>query len=196
MNKPNGTIKVTILVICLIAYAFFSTPILAMDKSKVEKSIEINAPINRVFSYTTDPKNLRMLMPNMKSVTAVSPPTAGVGQSWYWEYKWMGMTLKGKSRVVKFNPPMRYVVQSEDESEDESPPDIWIYTLSKGNTGTKVTLEINYTISSSVPAKIAKRIFIEKKIRGEVQDSLERLKTILESNKYGELGEKSQSPRI
>jgi uncharacterized membrane protein len=191
MNNPNETIiKLTILVICLITYAFFSTHILAMDKKTVKKSVEIDAPIKEVFSYATNPKNLPILMPNMKSVTAISPPTPGVGQSWYWEYKWMGTTLRGKSRVVKFDPPMRYVVESEGESGGEN-PDIWIYTLSKGDMGTKVTLEIEYTISSSVPTKIANRVFIERKIRGETQNSLEKLKTTMESNKYGKSGRKS-----
>src|SRR5216684_7200968 len=106
MNKPYEIIiKLTILVICLITYAFFPAPSLAMDKHKVEKSIEIDAPIKEVFSYTTNPKNLPMLMPSMKSVSAISPPTPGLGQNWYWEYKLMGTTLRGKSKVVKFNQP-------------------------------------------------------------------------------------------
>ncbi len=191
MNQQNGTvITLTVLAICLIIYAFSPASALGMDKHKVEKSITIDAPIKEVFSYTADPKNLPMLMPSMKSVSAISPPTPGLGQNWYWEYKWMGTTLTGKSRVVKFNPPGRYVVQSKEEGAEES-PDLWIYTLSKGDMGTKVTLEVDYTISrSSVVTKVANRIFIEREIKGEVQNSLEKLKTIMESNRYRKSGGK------
>lgn len=172
------------LLVCFITYVFFLTPTLARDENIVKKSIEINAPIEEVFSYTTNPENLLILMPNTKSVTDVLPPTPVVGQSWYWEYEWMGAAFKGKSRVVEFNPPTRYVVQATnvDQSGVES-PDLWIYTLSKGDMGTKVTLEIRYTISSFFLTKIANWVFIKRKIRGEVQDSLERLKAIMESNR-------------
>lgn len=192
MNQQNGTaIKLTILAMCLIIYAFSTASTLGMDKHKVAKSITIDAPINEVFGYTTNPKNLSMLMPNMKLVTSISPPTPGVGQNWYWEYKSMGTTFKGKSRVVEFNQPTRYVVQSQQEGEKGS-PDLWIYTLSKGDMGTKVTLEVEYTISgSSVLTRVANWLFIERRIRGEVQNSLKRLKTIMESNKYGKSGGKS-----
>jgi uncharacterized membrane protein len=192
MNQQNGiVIKLTILVMWLIIYPFSAASTLGMDKHKVEKSITIDAPITEVFGYATNPKNLSKLMPNMKLVTAISPPAPGVGQNWYWEYKWMGTTLKGKSRVVEFDQPTRYVVQSQVESEKES-PDLWIYTLSKRDMGTKVTLEVEYTISeSSVVTRVANWLFIERRIRGEVQNSLKGLKTIMESNKYGKSGGKS-----
>jgi len=170
--------------ILFLSSAFFPTPTLARDKNKVKKSIEIDASIEEVFSYATNPENLLILMPNMKSVTDVSPPTPGAGQSWHWKYEWMGATFKGKSRVVEFNPPTRYVVQSGEKS-----PDLWTYTLSNGDMGTKVTLEIEYKISSSFLTKIANWVLIKRKIRGEVQDSLERLKAITESDRL--VGENS-----
>ena len=94
---------------------------MAMDKHRVEKSIEINARINEVFGYTTNPKNLPMIMPGMRLVSNVSPPTPGLGQNWYWEYKLFVTTLRGKSIVVEFNPPGRYVVQSEEKGAKGSP---------------------------------------------------------------------------
>lgn len=185
MNKLyKAFIKLVVLLIFLVTYAALSASAIAEDRYKADKSIEINAPIEEVFSYTTDPKNLHMLMPNMRVVSNISPPTPSLGQHWDWEYKWFVTTLRGKSRVVEFVPTGRYVVQSEKDGAEGS-PDLWIYTLSKKDMGTRVALQVEYTISkSSIVTKVMNWVFIERKINGEVQNSLEKLKTIMENSRH------------
>ena len=65
--------------------------------AKIERNILIKAPLDKVFSYVTYPKNELEWLPSMTEVRDIM--NLGVGMHWGWTYKMLGMSLKGKTEV-------------------------------------------------------------------------------------------------
>ena len=50
------------------------------------------------------------------------------------------------------------------------------------NDGTAVTTTFDYTIPGSVPGRFADRLFVEKRVRHDFEDSLDNLKLLAETS--------------
>jgi uncharacterized protein YndB with AHSA1/START domain len=66
----------------------------------IEKSIIINAPVEKVFEYIDDPLNDPEWMIGMMEVHEVEG-LPGVGRHFHWTFKMVGIPLKGQSTTMK-----------------------------------------------------------------------------------------------
>jgi uncharacterized protein YndB with AHSA1/START domain len=73
--------------------------------AKLERSIMINAPIDKVFSYLTKPENRTEWLPGAIDVRNVTGQ--GLGQRWGYIYKIAGRHLKGEIEVIDYIPNQR-----------------------------------------------------------------------------------------
>jgi uncharacterized membrane protein len=126
--------------------------------AKVERSITINAPVEKVFNYLADPMAQIEWLPSMMDVKDVSG--SGVGQHFRWTYKMAGVLLKGETTVTEHIPNERRVTQSKGGVTST-----WIVNLETHDGGTMMELDIEYTIPVPVIGKLAEKIVLKRNER-------------------------------
>ncbi len=141
--------------------------------TKLTKSILINAPVEKVFEYLTQPTNLVEFWPSMMEVKDIH--AAGrVGDHYGWVYKMAGMKFEGKSECTEFAKNERVVVKSTGGL-----PSTFVWTYARENGGTKLTVEADYTVPVPLLGKLAEA-FIVKTNEHEADTVLANLKDRLE----------------
>jgi uncharacterized membrane protein len=126
--------------------------------AKVERSITINAPVEKVFNYIDDPLNQLEWVPSTMEITDVSG--SGVGQHYRWTYKMAGVLLKGETTVTEHLPNERIVTQIKGGVTST-----WILSFKTQDGGTMMELDIEYTIPIPVIGKLAEKIVLKRNER-------------------------------
>ncbi len=140
----------------------------------VNKSITINAPIEKVFKYTAEPSNLPEIWPSLVENKVVERLPNG-GTKAQFVYKMAGMRFEGISIDTEFIPNQRVVSKTEGGVESEI---IWEYQ-SEGEA-TKVTFSAEYTVPIPLIGKLAEA-FIVKLNENEAETLLANLKARMEA---------------
>jgi uncharacterized protein YndB with AHSA1/START domain len=123
--------------------------------AKLKKTITINAPLEKVFGYISEPTNLPEIWPSLVEVKDVRRLPNG-GTSNRWVYKMAGMRLRGTSEDVEYVANQRLVSKTKGGAESTQ---IWMLQPEAG--GTKVTFEVQYTVPVPVLGKLAEAIIVK-----------------------------------
>ena len=115
--------------------------------ARVEGSIIINAPVEKVFAYLDDPANGLDFIPGITDIRDVTG--LGVGQKWGWTYKMMGLSLKGEAEVTEYIRDKRCVVKTTGGILST-----WTLTFKVKAGGTSMRLAVEYTIPVPVLGKL------------------------------------------
>jgi uncharacterized membrane protein len=126
--------------------------------AKVERSITINAPAEKLFDYIDDPMNQLEWLPSIMEITDVSG--SGIGQQHRWTYKMAGVLLKGETKITEHIPNERIVSQSKGGVTST-----WIFNFKTHEGGTMMELDIEYTIPIPVIGKLAEKIVLKRNER-------------------------------
>jgi len=140
--------------------------------AKVERSITINAPVEKVFSYITDPMNSLEYTPGMTEVRDITGQ--GLGQKFGWTYKMIGIPFKGEFEVMECIPNERYVEKSTGGIVST-----WTWTFKPEAGGTLVNVVVEYTIPVPVLGKVGERL-VMKQTEREADISVAYIKERLE----------------
>src|SRR4029079_9259713 len=70
---------------------------------KIQRTIEIKAPVQRVYDFLNQPTNLPSIWPNMVSVSNIVAKPGGA-HDFDWVYKMIGVPFKGHSKVEEAQP--------------------------------------------------------------------------------------------
>jgi len=140
----------------------------------VNKSITINAPIEKVFKYTTDQTNLPEIWPSLVENKVVERLPNG-GTKAQFVYKMAGMRFEGISIDTEFIPNQRVVSKTEEGVESEI---TWEYQ-SEGEA-TKVTFRAEYTVPIPLLGKLAEALIV-KLNENEAETLLANLKARMEA---------------
>jgi uncharacterized membrane protein len=135
-------------------------------------SINISAPVEKVFAYVSDPTNLPEWMGSLSEVTDVTG--SGVGQHYHWKYNMVGIPLRGESTITELVPNERLATESKAGVENT-----FTFALTPHESGTKLDLELDYTIPIPVLGKLAEQLVL-KRNRREAGMWMENLKERLE----------------
>jgi carbon monoxide dehydrogenase subunit G len=138
----------------------------------INSSINISAPVEKVFAYVADPlTNIEWLV----GATEVTDVTgSGIGQHFHWKYNMLGVPLRGESTVSEHVPNERRVVQGKGGVTST-----WTFTFAPHEGGTKLDLELDYTIPVPVLGKLAEQLVLKRNQR-EAHLSMENIKQRLE----------------
>ena len=139
---------------------------------KVTRSEIIKAPVEKVFSYISNPTSELEYVPGATEVRDVSGE--GINQRWGWTYKMMGISFKGYSEVVGFIPNEVYVQESTGGISST-----WDFAFMPEEGGTRLTLVVEYDIPIPVLGKITERLVLRQNER-EADLAMATLKDILE----------------
>ncbi|MGB5933129.1 MAG: SRPBCC family protein [Anaerolineae bacterium] len=142
--------------------------------AKVERSITINAPVEKVFGYWTQPTNLPEIWPSLLEVKEVQRLPNG-GNRVQSVYKMAGMRFEVTTEDTEYVPNQRTVTKVEGGIEGTI---TWTFQPEDG--GTKLTTETEYTVPIPLLGKLAEA-FIVKANEREVDLLLANLKARMEA---------------
>jgi uncharacterized protein YndB with AHSA1/START domain len=123
--------------------------------SKLERSITINAPVEKVFDYINNQTHLPEIWPSLIEVTDMKPLPNG-GWSNRWKYKMAGIHLSGTSEDIEHVANQRIVSKTKGGADS-----IQTWTFEPEDGGTKVTFAVEYTIPIPVLGKLAEAIIVK-----------------------------------
>jgi ligand-binding SRPBCC domain-containing protein len=119
----------------------------------IQRSTLIDAPIEKVFAYYSDPTKLVEIWPSLIEVRDLTQSADGWPHSFDWTYKMGGMKFEGHTVNVEFEPNQRYVAESKGGIESR------IETTFEHRDGkTLVTDDIQYRVPIPLLGRIAERI--------------------------------------
>ncbi len=141
---------------------------------KGETTITINAPVEKVFGHVNEPTNLPEIWPSMVEVKDVQRLPNG-GTSFRWVYKMAGMRFEGTTEDTECVLNQRVVSKSTGGIES-----LFVWTFQPEDGGTKLTVEVEYTVPIPLLGKLAEA-FIVKQNERELELVLANLKTKMEA---------------
>lgn len=138
----------------------------------ITNSINISAPVEKVFTYVTDPMNAPEWFVGMMEVSHVTG--SGVGKHYHWKYSMIGIPLHGEGTIVEYLPNERMVIEGKGGVTSRI-----TYSFESREGGTKLDAETEYTIPVPVLGKLAEKLVL-KRNRRESDMSMENIKERLE----------------
>ena len=142
--------------------------------AKLEKTITINAPVEKVYEYLMDPANLPEIWPSMVEVKNVKN-TGGAGSTFNWVYKMAGRTFEGATEIVEAAPCERVVSRSTGGI-----PNTFDWKYETENGGTKLSVQVEYTVPIPLLGKLAEA-FVVKQNEHEMETLFANLKARMEA---------------
>ncbi len=116
---------------------------------RIHKSIEIKAPVEKVFAYMEDPHNEPDWAESLIDVKNI----CGSGAGTHYECSWKmgGVQLHGETTRTEDIPNKRIVDETRGEGINT-----WTYTFEPHENSTTVDLDVVYTIPEQVRRKLWK----------------------------------------
>jgi len=125
---------------------------------KIERNIDINVPIEKVFSYMSYPVNQLEWLPGLFKIQDIKGE--GVGQTCSWTYKMMGIPFKGKSECTVYTLNERIVIKTTGNIKST-----WDFTLIPRSGMTSVNLVVEYAIPMPVLGRLGERLILRQNER-------------------------------
>jgi len=135
-------------------------------------SINISAPVEKVFAYVTDPVNAPEWFVGMTEASNITG--SGVGKHYHWKYRMVGVPLRGEGTFVEYVPNERAVLETKGGVTGKL-----TYTFTAHEGGTKLSVETEYTIPVPVLGKLAEKLVLKRNQR-ESEMGLQNVKERLE----------------
>lgn len=121
---------------------------------KIKKQIHIDAPVEKVFEFANEPEHLPEIWPSMIKVdNIVRSPTEG--RDYDWEYKMVGMPFHGHTETLEFVRNKHVVVENKEGIPSKF---VWDYLAENG--GTRLDLEVEYTVPVPLVGKLAEKVIL------------------------------------
>ena len=126
--------------------------------AKIEKTIAVNVPTGKVFSYVANPMNQLEWLPSITDVRDVTGQ--GKGQRFAWTYKMIGMPLKGQTEVTEIVENQRLVLKTTGAIAST-----WTWAFAGDANRTRLNLVVEYTVPVPVLGKMAELLVLRQNER-------------------------------
>lgn len=123
---------------------------------RIDKEITVNAPLEAVFKYISQPANWPEFWPSLIGVKNIKPLPSG-GYTASYEYKMAGMRLEGRSAHTEFVPNSWMVIETYDGIKSTI---TWTFRAQHPNE-TRITLTVQYTIPIPLLGKLAEAFIVD-----------------------------------
>ncbi len=141
--------------------------------AKVEKSIVINAPVEKVFSFMDAVERQPEWLPSMAEVWDIKG-WPGLGTRWKWLFQMSGVRFQGRSVVSQYVQNKRIVVETKGGIDSN-----WLWLFRSEGAGTRVDLTVEYIMPGSILGKLAGKV-VEKLNEKEAESALVNIKALVE----------------
>jgi len=142
----------------------------------VKLSIKINAPVQKVFDFLTNPNNIPLVLPGLIENTNIPQLPLKAGDKFDFKYKMIGVVVEGVTVVDKIESPASYHFSTSAGLVSH-----WREQFSPEGDATKIILEVDYDTPKSVTDKII--IGVARKFNlKEAERYLQNIQLALELN--------------
>jgi uncharacterized protein YndB with AHSA1/START domain len=142
---------------------------------KVDNEVIINAPVEKIFNYISQPRNLQQIWPSVVEIKNQKLLPNG-GYRYQWTYKMSGIHFTGQGECIDLVPNV--VLTSKNTGAIES---MVRFTFRSKENQTKVTLSIDYQVPSSLLGHLAEIIILKMNDK-EAELILDNLRIIFEKS--------------
>lgn len=140
----------------------------------ITHDIRIDAPVDQVFNFLVDPRNLTLIWPNVVEVKNVKKSKSSEGFNFNWDYKMSDAQFEGQCETIQYAPYERLAIKSNKGLDSTI-----TWRFQPIGQETRATLTFEYQIPSSL-LKQTKEEVILRENEHEVAAMLQNLKTRLE----------------
>jgi uncharacterized membrane protein len=142
----------------------------------VEKSIEINAPVQSVFQMIANqPERQPEWWPPMELQERVTPAPTRLGSKSRYVYNMMGVKIKGEHEVLDMreNEYLKVKTISGIDSTFE-------FIFAPEADSSRLTVRVDYKLPGAIIGQLLNKLVIEQKNESDLEEGLANLKQILE----------------
>ncbi|HEX2618775.1 MAG TPA: SRPBCC family protein [Phototrophicaceae bacterium] len=144
----------------------------------VEKSIEIDMPVETVFRFVAqEPERMPAWWPPIELQERVSAAPTGIGSVSRYVYNMVGIRIKGEHRVMDMVENRHLLVKTISGIE----ADFDFTFAALGDNRTQFTIHVNYGLPGTILGQLLNRMMIERRNSDELEQGLRNLKKMLES---------------
>jgi uncharacterized membrane protein len=141
----------------------------------VQKSIEIDAPVEKVFNYLEEAESNVEWLPGMMEVKEVNKTEDYVGTHFRWVYKMAGLRFEGETKVIEHIRNKKIVTQTKGGIQST-----WTFTFEPQGQVTRVSIKVDYRIPVPVLGKLAEALVLKQNER-EASMALSNIKERMEA---------------
>ena len=123
--------------------------------AKIDKEVWVGAPIEKIFGYISDPRNLPEFWPSLMEIKDVQSLPNG-GYSARWVYKMLGMRFEGTGEYTQIVPHRFFVIETKGDIRSTI-----AWTVRSLENKTRVTLTIDYKVPVPLLGKLAEYIALK-----------------------------------
>ena len=142
---------------------------------KVERSILINAPVEKVFDYMADVHSNVEYIPGMIDVRDIQETPNHVGTHFKWTYKMAGIKFDGETTVLEWEQYKRVVTDSKGGIKAK-----WYFTFGREAAGSKLSIAVEYEVPMPVLGKLAEAV-VRRQNEKELELTLSNVKARVEA---------------
>jgi len=143
--------------------------------SIIRLSKSINAPVDKVFEFVTDPSNWTRYVTSLVDVRDLSPDCPKKNSTFKWEYKMFGMKFKGNGVVIENIKNKSFGLSLEGKMPIKEHYDF----VDKGDSTTELTVSIEYEMPPVMEEFVPKKL-IERVNNLEAKNVLDKIKMLCE----------------
>jgi uncharacterized membrane protein len=142
--------------------------------ARIQESVEIKRPADRVFAYTTDAKSWPKWQSTFPGAEQTSPGPVGVGTTFKGTIRMMGLTMKWTSEATEYEPNRKFgknITCGSITNEQHN-------TYDPIEGGTKFTIVYNMKVGGLM--KLFSPMIVSS-MRKALKKALSNLKSVLEA---------------
>ena len=141
----------------------------------VKHAIVINAPVDKVFGFVTNPDNWTKYARSLEDIRDVSSKAVEKGTTFAWQYRMLGMHFDGKGMVTENVKNEKFGMMMEGGL-----PVTENFGFKKVNGGTELDVEVIYDIPGKLMQLLTENPVADKVNRKVAEGVLEKIKTYCE----------------
>jgi uncharacterized membrane protein len=148
----------------------------------IERSIEINAPVEKVFQFAADWKNWHEFFEGVSDFRPTTETKRGNGSRFAYKAKLLGMKAPVETEIQEFVENEGWTGVSVKGVESKTR---WIFVQVNGKT--KFTYGLSYSLPIPILGNVLDRLFVKPAWESIIENSLQNLKERMELKPTEEL---------
>jgi ligand-binding SRPBCC domain-containing protein len=141
----------------------------------IKRSIEINAPLEKVFDFVSTPDNWTRYVTSLIAVENLSDSVIKPETTFDWTYRMLGTDFRGKGKVLEYEKNKKFTMRMEGNF-----PITETYLFDGDDNKTTLTVEIVYELPGKLLGVLADKMVVEKLNIKEADTVLDKVKTLCE----------------
>ncbi len=142
----------------------------------IHKSIDIDAPAERVFAILADPKRLAEYAPGVTSVENIRQTEQHLGDSFRATYAVLGLHFSMTFTATEYEHPTKLTTRFEGGMKGT-----WTWLLERRGNSTHMTTAMEYEMAGGVLGKAMNAVLVERMNEKNAERLLENLKLVSEA---------------